>query len=57
MTYEQFCRAVAEAGWTAMELRCDVRPSPELLEFIESCLDYESFVLRLIATRRVGCAS
>lgn len=34
MDYEEFVLIVKESGWSASELRCDVPPSPALLDFL-----------------------
>jgi hypothetical protein len=48
MRYEAFVRLVAKKGWTLGQLRCDVRPTEELLEAMTTIgLDrWERFVLR-----------
>lgn len=46
MTYKQFCQRIKQEGWTLAQIRCDVPPSQELLDFIEEAGDdYERFVL------------
>lgn len=48
MQYNAFLKLVAENRWTLADLRCEVRPSEELLEVMGQVgLDrYEEFVTR-----------
>jgi hypothetical protein len=49
-SYKEFCRTVAEHGWTIADLRCDnAAPSEELLELMDAIGlgRYEAYVLRL----------
>ncbi len=48
MTQKQFETEATRRGFTLTQLRCDVRPSPELLEFMDEVGGrYEQFVTRL----------
>lgn len=50
MSYTTFCQRINAAGWTCEQLRCDVQPSEELLEFMDEVglLRYERYVRRYI---------
>lgn len=49
MEYTQFVKHVKRNGWSIPELRCDVRPTNELLHFIETVgANYEAFVIRYL---------
>ena len=49
MQYTQFVKHVKRNGWSIPELRCDVRPTNELLHFIETVgANYEAFVIRYL---------
>ena len=45
MSYKQFVANVESRGWTIAQLRCDVPPTQEILDFIDEVgLVYERFV-------------
>jgi hypothetical protein len=48
MTFKEFWRLVVQQGWTLAQLRCDVRPTEDLLALMDELgLDrYERYVLR-----------
>lgn len=47
MKYVEFCEIIRQNRWSMPQLRCDVRPSNELLNFIETVgADYETFLIR-----------
>jgi hypothetical protein len=49
MDYTQFVKHVNRNGWSIPELRCDVRPTNELLHFIETVgPEYEAFLIRYL---------
>lgn len=48
MTQKQFETEATRRGFTLTQLRCDIRPSPELLDFIDTVGPrYETFVTRM----------
>ncbi len=49
MTFKQFKDLVLSRGWSLAELRCDVPPSPDILDLIEQIglKRYEAYVRRL----------
>ena len=49
MEYTQFVNQVKQNGWSISELRCDVRPTNEILQFIETVgADYEALLIRYL---------
>lgn len=52
MTYRQFVTEVTRLGIRDAELRCDVPPTPDVLDLLGRCPKYEQYALRYLAAAK-----